>query len=480
MPPKKKGQKIALSDFLADSATGSWADEMDSLPSAPAMRTEEELRNDRYRRDDFLSSRPDRGAAIQREEVPLPSQPPYTAFVGNLSFDLTEAELGEFFQPLKVKEVKVIRDRDGKAKGFGYIEFEDLDGLKEALARSGTSFANRTVRVSVAEPPKSDRPGGGFGGAFEDDSKFENPWRRERPPADTRGESRGDFRGDSRDPSARRFEAASAVADGVDEWRSARPRPSTSEQDPSRAPPKRSGFGFAEGSAGAADTEDSWSRGAKFRPSQPSTPADEHPPSRFGGGRRGDMGPPREVPDDSEWRRSSRPPRGSTSPNGSTPPTPQLARRKLDLLPRSESAVASPLSSPKSGTATPAPARSNPFGAAKPVDVTSREREVEQRVEKEREAIHTMSRTGSRQGAQRGAWDRSAPSSPKPASAQPFTRTTSSQGSTRAPSQANVRPTFSFASAAGGKPKEEGTPKEEEKEGQDEDKVTEKLGEVTI
>lgn len=41
--------------------------------------------------------------------------------------------------------VKIITDRDGKPKGFGYVEFEDLEGLKYALTKSG---AVRTI------PPK--------------------------------------------------------------------------------------------------------------------------------------------------------------------------------------------------------------------------------------------------------------------------------------------------------------------------------------
>lgn len=39
----------------------------------------------------------DRGPALPRVEVPLPTQPPFTAFVGNLAFDLTEKQLGDFF-----------------------------------------------------------------------------------------------------------------------------------------------------------------------------------------------------------------------------------------------------------------------------------------------------------------------------------------------------------------------------------------------
>ena len=41
-------------------------------------------------------SEADRAAPI-REDLPLPTEPPFTAFVGNLAFDITELELEEFF-----------------------------------------------------------------------------------------------------------------------------------------------------------------------------------------------------------------------------------------------------------------------------------------------------------------------------------------------------------------------------------------------
>lgn len=44
----------------------------------------------------------DRVSGPPRDDVPLPTQPPYTAFVGNLAFDLTEGELEEFFAGSKV------------------------------------------------------------------------------------------------------------------------------------------------------------------------------------------------------------------------------------------------------------------------------------------------------------------------------------------------------------------------------------------
>jgi RNA recognition motif-containing protein len=55
----------------------------------------------------------------------------------------------------QTKSIKIIKDRDDRPKGFGYIEFSTLDGLKDALARSGQNFASRMIRISVAEPRKS-------------------------------------------------------------------------------------------------------------------------------------------------------------------------------------------------------------------------------------------------------------------------------------------------------------------------------------
>lgn len=92
-----------------------------SFPPAAARIDEEP--GDRFgRRDDFLSSRreflqfkghfcvpklinkaADRQNLPPRDDVPLPTQPPYTAFIGNLAFDLTESELLHFFSGLKVR-----------------------------------------------------------------------------------------------------------------------------------------------------------------------------------------------------------------------------------------------------------------------------------------------------------------------------------------------------------------------------------------
>lgn len=94
----------------------------------------------------------DRGFAV-REELPLPSKPPYTAHLGNLSFDATEGDVNDFFTGCDVTNVRIVEDKlDRKPKGFGYVEFGTVDGLKKALDLSGTQFQGRNIRVSVAEP----------------------------------------------------------------------------------------------------------------------------------------------------------------------------------------------------------------------------------------------------------------------------------------------------------------------------------------
>ncbi len=90
-----------------------------------------------------------------REELPLPSQPPYTAHLANLSFDATQDDINEFFKDCQVTNVRIVEDKmDRKPKGFGYVEFATLDGLKAALALSGSNLSGRQVRISVAEPRK--------------------------------------------------------------------------------------------------------------------------------------------------------------------------------------------------------------------------------------------------------------------------------------------------------------------------------------
>jgi translation initiation factor 4B len=97
----------------------------------------------------------DRGfaRADPRPQLPLPTKPPYTAHLGNLPFDATNLDIEDFFAGCEVSNVRIVEDKlERKPKGFGYVEFRSLDGLKKALELSGTQFRNRDIRISVADP----------------------------------------------------------------------------------------------------------------------------------------------------------------------------------------------------------------------------------------------------------------------------------------------------------------------------------------
>lgn len=93
-----------------------------------------------------------------RDNLPqtLPDKPPFTAHLGNLSYDATEGSVGDFFADCNIVNVRIIEDREqNRPKGFAYAEFGDLEGLKTALTRDGQSFEGRSIRVKVADPRKS-------------------------------------------------------------------------------------------------------------------------------------------------------------------------------------------------------------------------------------------------------------------------------------------------------------------------------------
>ncbi len=87
-------------------------------------------------------------------------------YVGNLSFDVSDASLQEAFSAFgAVGQAKVIVDRiTGRSRGFGFVEMADDEEAKAAIeGLNGTELSGRTVTVNVAKP-KADRGGGGGGG----------------------------------------------------------------------------------------------------------------------------------------------------------------------------------------------------------------------------------------------------------------------------------------------------------------------------
>lgn len=67
-----------------------------------------------------------------------------------------------FLQNLNVKGVRLVKDREtDEFKGFCYVEFEDIESLKNALNMNDMlSLEGNLVRIDIADDKRSDR--GGF------------------------------------------------------------------------------------------------------------------------------------------------------------------------------------------------------------------------------------------------------------------------------------------------------------------------------
>ena len=88
-------------------------------------------------------------------------------FVGNLSFDTTEAELEELFAPFgTVAEATVITDQStGRSRGFGFVTLNSAAEAQAAIrGLAGKSFSGRNLTVNEATP-REERPRRSFSGS---------------------------------------------------------------------------------------------------------------------------------------------------------------------------------------------------------------------------------------------------------------------------------------------------------------------------
>ncbi|KAI1094370.1 hypothetical protein F5B19DRAFT_54608 [Rostrohypoxylon terebratum] len=406
MPPKKKEQqKMSLGVFLQDEKYGgSWADEVeDSFGSQPLPSTSD--RRTGY--SGYGSGGGDRGYArdtyASQGPAQLPTKPPYTAHLGNLSYDATNETVTEFFDGCDITSVRIIEDRiEQRPKGFAYAEFENVDGLKKALTLDGTSFQGRTIKIKIADPPKERQDRG-------ESARDLSSWERKGPLADlpSRGGGGGGDRrpadfGERRGPGGFR-DGAPPSDDGK-----VRDFGNWERKGPLSPLPQ------TERPAGSRDssrprTHDA-NRGDSFRKDRRASPA------TWGEGRQEGSRPPREFKErperperaptaaelDNQWRSNMKPDRSVKSPEQSrdgseAPPSPAAApavpaapagRPKLNLQKRTVSQSPDVLS-PGLPSAT-GDSKASPFGAARPIDTAAKEREIaekrEQQLKEKREA----------------------------------------------------------------------------------------------
>ncbi len=76
-------------------------------------------------------------------------------YVGNLAYQVTEAELSTTFSEYgSVKNVQIPTDRDtGRVRGFAFVEMETDTEESEAIeALDGAEWMGRSLRVNKAKP----------------------------------------------------------------------------------------------------------------------------------------------------------------------------------------------------------------------------------------------------------------------------------------------------------------------------------------
>ncbi|KAJ6099217.1 hypothetical protein N7467_000752 [Penicillium canescens] len=367
MAPKAKSQKMSMGAFLADESLGSWADEMEDMP-LPSTQPLTSTFNRRPAGGDMFGSGPggferERGGYAVREPLDLPTQPPYTCHVGNLSFEATEADISDLFAGCGVTNVRVVEDKLTKApKGFGYVEFETVEGLQKALDLSGSSLQGRSIRTSVAEPPKESRMEGrdldwSRRGPLPDLPQRRAPERssfgRGMDAASDAGSDRGgrrsNFESDGKPRDFNNWERKGPLSPPAGPPREGRP---TSNDGPN------SGFRRNEAAWGEGRSQDEGSR-----PPRPEHVRPEPTPTAA------DM--------DNQWRARMRPdetPKEPTSPaSPSATPAAPATRPKLNLQKRSTPTETA------ASTASTGDSKASPFGAARPIDTATRERQVEER-----------------------------------------------------------------------------------------------------
>ncbi len=89
-------------------------------------------------------------------------------YVGNLPFQATEEELGNWFSQAGVTpgNITLVRDRfSGQPRGFGFIEINNDEEAERAIqSLNGHDFMGRNVVVNEARPPREGGGGGRGGG----------------------------------------------------------------------------------------------------------------------------------------------------------------------------------------------------------------------------------------------------------------------------------------------------------------------------
>ncbi|XP_060820425.1 eukaryotic translation initiation factor 4B [Bombus pascuorum] len=375
---KKKCKTVDLMSFLADGGAtptvpvkplSSWIEEMEEEHDGFSSRSSKE--------PVILPTAPRaaRGPRVADEDIP--SNPPYVAYLSNLPYEVDEAYLTEFFANMKISNIRLPKDSN-KLKGYGYVEFEDRQSLIDALCLSNTPMKTRRVRIDVSNSVNDDRRGGRMGR----DNRRDNDYDPERTSGDWRSGPRDENLTSEGDSYRSRYDNRDRRDDRESSDYDNKPGAWRESSDRTR-PTFRDRGGFRD-----EDKDREWSR------------YDKGSRDRDGGDRGNSFGSRRNY-GDSDWDRDGQRRQGKP-PTENKPET--RTRPKLQLQPRTKPIEPVVAKEEQQSAATPA-SSTNIFGAAKPVDTTAREREIEERLAKSyAESKSKEDGDSEKRGSKEGTW----------------------------------------------------------------------------
>merc|ERR1712038_1575786 len=341
-----KGKTLNLTEFLGpdggstykapgSAATvaveigSSWADQMEE---GEAM-----YERDRPSQKIVLPTAPSATFGPDIDDDKIPRRPPFTAYIANLPYDVDEGQVQEVFERarLKITQVRLMKDEGGRLRGYGYADFEDRDSLIDVLSMTDLAVNNRKMRIDLAS--QAGKGSGGAGGGFGD---REGRGRREE------------------DPDAGR-------SDQSDDWRRGPP------------PPQREGYQGRDSydrDRGGGRDRDGGGRGFSSYEAPRERGGYDRGGDRYGdrdrgGDRYGDRGGDRYGDRDRD--------RGGYSSARDRVQEPPKERPRLALAPRSKPKE----EEGEEGSTAPA----SIFGGAKPVDTVQKEKEMDEKLAREKE-----------------------------------------------------------------------------------------------
>ncbi|KAB2047679.1 hypothetical protein ES319_A13G064400v1 [Gossypium barbadense] len=87
-----------------------------------------------------------------------------TLFVGNLPFQVEQANIKNFFKDAgEVVDIRLSTDFEGNFKGYGHVEFATAEAAQKALELNGEYLMNRSLRLDLARERGAYTPSSGNG-----------------------------------------------------------------------------------------------------------------------------------------------------------------------------------------------------------------------------------------------------------------------------------------------------------------------------